>query len=74
MTNKIRLGFVGANVRSTWASQSHFPALLASPDVELTAVRTGKNRLPTFDTAVDLHRFLDTIRLSSDTGRELPVA
>lgn len=40
MTNKIRLGFIGANVRSTWASQSHFPALLASPDVELTAVCT----------------------------------
>jgi predicted dehydrogenase len=42
MTNKIRLGFVGANVRSTWASQSHFPALLASPDVELTAVCTTR--------------------------------
>lgn len=40
MANKIRLGFIGANVRSTWASQSHFPALLASPDVELTAVCT----------------------------------
>jgi predicted dehydrogenase len=38
------------------------------------AIRTGQNRLPTFDTAVDLHRFLDTIRQSSDTGRELPVA
>jgi hypothetical protein len=31
MTHKIRLGFVGANVRATWASQSHFPALLAQP-------------------------------------------
>ncbi len=40
MANKIRLGFIGANVGSTWASQSHFPALLASPDVELTAVCT----------------------------------
>ena len=38
MTKKIRLGFVGANVRSQWASQSHFPALKASPDVEMTAV------------------------------------
>jgi predicted dehydrogenase len=40
------------------------------------AIRTGQtpSRLPTFDTAVDLHRFLDTIRESSDTGRELPVA
>ena len=40
------------------------------------AIRTGKKqeRLPTFDTAVDLHRFLDTIRQSSDSGRELAVA
>ena len=30
MANKIRLGFVGANVRSVWAAQSHYPALLAS--------------------------------------------
>jgi predicted dehydrogenase len=39
-------------------------------------VRTGRQqtRLPTFDTAVDLHRFLDTIKRSSDDGRELPVA
>ena len=39
------------------------------------AIRTGRppERLPTFDTAVDLHRFLDTIRQSSETGRELPV-
>lgn len=42
MTHKIRLGFVGANVRSPWSSQSHFPALLASPDVELTAVCTTR--------------------------------
>ena len=42
MVNKIRLGFVGANINSTWASQSHFPALLASPDVELTAVCTTR--------------------------------
>jgi predicted dehydrogenase len=42
MSNKIRLGLVGANVRAVWASQSHFPALLASPDVELTAVCTRR--------------------------------
>ena len=38
------------------------------------AIRTGQNRLPTFDTAVDLHRFIDTIKQASDTGRELPAA
>ena len=42
MANKIRLGFVGANVNSTWSSQSHFPALRACPDVELTAVCTTR--------------------------------
>jgi hypothetical protein len=30
--------------------------------------------LPTFDTAVDLHHFVDTIKQASDMGRELPVA
>src|ERR1043165_8786561 len=42
MANKIRLGFIGANVKSTWASQSHFPALRASPDVEMSAVCTTR--------------------------------
>jgi predicted dehydrogenase len=37
------------------------------------AIRTGQSRLPTFDIAVDLHRFVDTIKQASDTGRELPV-
>ena len=37
------------------------------------AIRTGKSRLPTFDVAVDLHRFIDTIKQASDTGRELTV-
>src|SRR5262245_13085894 len=39
---RIRLGFIGANIRATWAAQSHFPALLASPEVELTAVCTTR--------------------------------
>ena len=42
MTDKIRLGFVGANVNSNWSVQSHYPALMASPDVELTAVCTSR--------------------------------
>jgi len=39
-------------------------------------IRSGRGdpRLPTFDMAVDLHRFLDTIKRSSDERRELPVA
>src|SRR5215211_6612402 len=42
MADKVRLGFVGANVHSNWSTQSHFPALLASPDVEMTAVCTTR--------------------------------
>jgi hypothetical protein len=38
------------------------------------AIRTGQSRLPTFDTAVDLHRFVDTIQQASNASRELPVA
>ena len=42
MAEKIRLGFVGANVNSIWSTQSHFPALLASPEVEFTAACTSR--------------------------------
>jgi len=38
------------------------------------AIRTGQNRLPTFDDAVELHHFIDAIRQASDTGREMDVA
>ncbi len=42
MTKKIRLGLIGATVEKTWASRAHVPALLASPDFELTAVCTTR--------------------------------
>ena len=38
------------------------------------AIRTGQSHVPTFDTAVDLHHFIDTIKRASETGRALPVA
>ena len=38
------------------------------------AIRTGRSRVPTFDTAVDLHRFIDAIKQASDAGREMSVA
>jgi hypothetical protein len=38
------------------------------------AIQTGQSRLPTFDTAVGLHHFIDPIKQASETGRELPVA
>jgi predicted dehydrogenase len=42
MTNKVRLGLIGASVSGTWSSRSHLPAVRASADVELTAVCTTK--------------------------------
>ena len=42
MANKIRVGLIGANVHSNWATASHLPALVASPDAELTAVCTTR--------------------------------
>jgi predicted dehydrogenase len=42
MAEKIRLGVIGANTRAHWASRSHLPALLVSPDFEITAVCTTK--------------------------------
>ena len=38
------------------------------------AIRTGVACEPNFDTAVELHRFLDTIRESADQGRQVAVA
>ena len=71
MANKIRLGFVGANVRSTWASQSHFPALLASPDVEMTAVcttrpETAEAARKAFRSEARVHRFPDDGGIKGD--------
>jgi predicted dehydrogenase len=34
------------------------------------AIRTGENRQPTFETAVDLHHLVDAISQASDAGRE----
>lgn len=38
------------------------------------AIRSGQSRHPTFGTAVDLHHFIDALRQSSDTGREVVLA
>jgi predicted dehydrogenase len=37
------------------------------------AIRSGKTCQPDFDDAVGLHRLIDTVRASSDQGRELSV-
>jgi predicted dehydrogenase len=40
--DKIRMGVMGANIHRGWAPRSHLPALVASPDFELTAVCTTR--------------------------------
>ena len=42
MADKIRLGIIGANSHLGWAPRSHLPAIVASPEFELTAVCTTR--------------------------------
>ena len=42
MADKIRLGIIGANSHRGWAPRSHLPAVVASPEFELTAVCTTR--------------------------------
>lgn len=42
MSNQVRLGLIGAGVSGTWSARAHLPAVLASSDMELTAVCTTK--------------------------------
>ena len=42
MADKIRLAIIGANIHRGWAPRSHLPAIVASPEFELTAVCTTR--------------------------------
>ena len=42
MTEKIRVGIIGANANYGWSKRAHLPALLGMPDFELTAVCTSR--------------------------------
>ena len=42
MADKIRLGIIGANIHRGWAPRAHLPAVVASPEFELTAVCTTR--------------------------------
>src|SRR5918996_20049 len=65
MANRIRLGLVGANIHSNWASRSHIPTLLVNPDVELTAVCTTRR-----ESAEEAQEQLG-VRLAFDDYREM---
>ena len=67
MTDKIRVGIVGATVTqggSGWGANAHVPALKALPDYELTAVctsheDTAKASAAAFGAERGFHRFSD---------------
>ncbi len=42
MTDKIRVGIIGANANYGWSKRAHLPALLGMPDFDLTAVCTSR--------------------------------
>ena len=42
MTDKIRVGIIGANANYGWSKRAHLPALLGLPDFELTAICTSR--------------------------------
>jgi predicted dehydrogenase len=42
MTERIRVGIIGASVRNGWARDAHIPALRALPEFEITAVSTSR--------------------------------
>ena len=42
MTDKIRVGIIGANANYGWSKRAHLPALLGMPDFELAAVCTSR--------------------------------
>ena len=42
MADKIRLGIIGANIHRGWAPRAHLPAIVASPEFELTGVCTTR--------------------------------
>ena len=43
MTDKVRVGIIGANANYGWSKRAHLPALLGMPDFELTAVGTSRH-------------------------------
>src|ERR1700722_5104552 len=41
-TEKIRVGIIGASMRTGWGRDAHIPALSALPEFEITAVSTSR--------------------------------
>ena len=65
MADKIRLGIIGANIHRGWAPRSHLPAIVASPEFELTAVCTTRQE------SAEESRLKFGARLAFDDYREM---
>ncbi|WP_040810345.1 Gfo/Idh/MocA family protein [Nocardia concava] len=75
MSDRIRVGIIGASPDRGWASRAHIPALRALPDVELTAVGTSR-RESAEQAARDFgadHAFTDATALASHPDVDLVV-
>ncbi|GAA3837831.1 Gfo/Idh/MocA family oxidoreductase [Saccharothrix violaceirubra] len=75
MTERIRVGIVGANPDRSWAARAHVPALRALPEYELTAV--GTSRQESADAAAHAfgarHAFADARALAESPDVDLVV-
>ncbi|MET9491987.1 Gfo/Idh/MocA family oxidoreductase [Nocardia sp. NPDC006630] len=73
MSDRIRVGIIGASPNRGWAARAHIPALRALPDFELTAV--GTSRQESADAAARLfgaaHAFTDARRLAEHPDVDL---
>jgi predicted dehydrogenase len=47
VTEKIRVGIIGASMRNGWGRDAHIPALSALPGFEITAVSTSRQETQT---------------------------
>ncbi|MFE3189768.1 Gfo/Idh/MocA family protein [Nocardia sp. NPDC059240] len=75
MSDRIRVGIIGASPDRGWASRAHIPALRALPDFELTAV--GTSRRESADRAARAfgaqHAFTDASALAEHPDVDLVV-
>ncbi len=82
MSDAFLHGARGGNALTPMPVPERFAATRGLPTVEAVnvdrmyaefarAIRTGEGHQPTFDTALGLHRLLDAVRQSSDSGQEV---
>lgn len=65
MSDKIRVGIIGANPERGWAARAHIPALKSLSDFEITAISTSRRE------SADAARKLFGVALAFDNHRDL---